>query len=354
MDVRTANLSTVLTHLYLNGPTSRSQLSAATGLNRSTIASLVSDLDSLGLVEENEPRPNGTAGRPSPVVSTRPDVAVVAVNPEIDVLTVSLVALDGTLIQGVEHPFSKIPAPDEVIALTASIIKGFRAGRQRILGIGVAVPGLVDSEGVIADAPHLRWKNVPFTGPLSEATGLPTSAANDAGLGAVAEYKFGAGRGVGNLLYLNGGASGIGGGLVAGGKPLRGGSGFAGELGHVRVSSSNTLDSAGLPGTLEAMVSRDALMSASNKDETATRQVKYLARGLAVAANLLNPEMVVLGGFLSTLLAHNPMLLRCELERAALRPSSHLEIAPSALEPNQLAVGAADMAFAPLLAEVYV
>ena len=88
--VRRSNLATTLGILYRQGPASRAALSKRTGRNRSTIASLVNDLVELGLVVENEPDSMGQVGRPSPVVSIRPEVAAIAVNPEIDALTIGL------------------------------------------------------------------------------------------------------------------------------------------------------------------------------------------------------------------------------------------------------------------------
>ncbi|MDR1710802.1 MAG: ROK family protein [Propionibacteriaceae bacterium] len=370
-DVRRLNLSTILTSLYLNGPSSRSQLSARSGRNRSTVGSLVADLVALGLVDEQDPAPSGMAGRPSPIVSLRPDVAAIAVNPEIDVLTISVVGLDSRIIQTIKHSYSEIPSADEAISITAAVIQGLVSGPRRVVGVGVAVPGQVRSQdGVVTHAPHLHWIDVPFAAPLSELTGLPVAVANDASLGARAERAFGAGRGVDNLLYLNGGASGIGGGIVAGGTSLLGSHGYAGELGHVRVSDSTVRDSAGMPGTLEALVTRAQLLEtvglgcseadlleerllADRSDATAAvvhQQLYRLGLGLANAVNLLNPELVVLGGFLATLLRYDADFLNATVHEAALGPSAaDVKLVASELGPRLLPTGAAQLAFEPLL-----
>jgi hypothetical protein len=90
---RQANLSRLLRFAHLEGPVSRATLTAATGLNRSTIADLVGDLVGLGLAEERDPDPSRRVGRPSPLVSAHPGVTAIAVNPEVDAVTIGWWAL---------------------------------------------------------------------------------------------------------------------------------------------------------------------------------------------------------------------------------------------------------------------
>ena len=457
--LRRANLSAVLTLLVRGGPSSRSELARASGRNRSTIGSLVADLVAMGLVAERDPEPAGHAGRPSPVVSLRPDVAAISVYPEIDVLRVTLVGLDGTFLDDRRRDFDHIPAPEEVIAASAALIGECRraASGVAVVGIGAAIPGQVRAlDGVVRTAPHLRWTDVPFGELLGRATGLPVQVANDASLGALAEHDFGAGRiggdgarselagragggdgggselagragereggrasgagsgnvlsgraggreagrasgagsgnvlsgraggreagrgsgvgigGGGPLVYLNGGASGIGGGVVVGGTLLGGAHGYAGELGHARVSSSEVRDSAGIAGTLEAMVTRaelqdvlglkgadaDGLHRALLADRSARvrrvveRQVGHLAHGLATCVSILNPQVIVLGGFLASLLEYDSARLHAAVAEATLRPSVEgVAIVASQLGSRLLPMGAAHLAFGPLLRE---
>lgn len=263
-DVRRANLSAILTLLYRNGPLSRAALATRTGRNRSTIGSLVGDLGELGLVEERDPDTMGRVGRPSPVAHLRPDVAAIAVNPEIDLLTIGLVGLDGEVRRVIRHAYDRIPTTSEVLSITSAVISGMamELGAMRIVGIGVAVPGQIrTSDGLVRNAPHLNWHGEPAE-PLAEATGYPVHVANDAALqGWPAAVRRGEGAPQ-HLVYLNGGASGIGGGVIAGGTLLGGTAGHAGEFGHIRISSSPTVDSAGISGTLEAEVTRLELLDA--------------------------------------------------------------------------------------------
>lgn len=371
-DVRRANLAAVLGILYRGGPASRSMLGRLTGRNRSTIASLVADLVDLGLAVEREPDSQGQVGRPSPVVALRPEAAAVAVNPEIDALTVGLVGLDGTVRRLVRREYDQIPSAGEALALAASVISDLTDDPELVVaGIGVAVPGQVRTgDGVVRNAPHLDWHDEPFGRPLTEATGHPVLVANDAALGALAEHDFGAGRGHEHLVYVNGGASGIGGGVITAGTLLGGASGHAGELGHVRVSSSAVRDSAGIAGTLEAEVTRAELMAAlglrqadarqfedallaERSDAVAAivaRQVGHLGPALAAAINLFNPEVIVLGGFLAALQAYDPDALERSVASSALAPSlDGVRIVPAELGANLLMIGAAGLAFRPLL-----
>ncbi len=374
-DVRRANLAATLGILYRQGPVSRAGLSKRTGRNRSTIASLVADLAELGLVVESEPGSIGQVGRPSPVVSVRADVAAIAVNPEIDVLTIGLVGLDGGVRRVIRHEYDRIPTAAEVLSITAAVLAGMRLELDglRVAGIGVAVPGQVRThDGVVRNAPHLDWHDEPFAEPLAEATGFPVRVANDAALGALAEHEFGAGRGKSHLVYVNGGSSGIGGGVITAGHLLGGASGYAGELGHVRVSGSPAADSAGIRGTLEAEVTRAELLEAlglarAEPDqfeaalladrsprvaEVVARQLGHLGTAIAGAINVFNPQVVALGGFLAALQAYDPALLAETVSRSTLAPSLEgVTITAAELGSNLLMVGAAGLAFGPLLAD---
>lgn len=374
-DVRRTNLAAILGILYRDGPASRAVLSKRTGRNRSTIASLVADLVSLGLVSEHDPETLGHVGRPSPVVAVRPEVTAIAVNPEIDMLTIGLVGLDGTVRRVIRHEYDRIPSAAEAVTITASILAGMHVELDSLLvtGIGVAVPGQVrTSDGLVRNAPHLNWHDDPFAEPLAAATGYPVHVANDAALGALAEHEFGAGRDHNNLIYVNDGASGIGAGVITNSTLLGGASGYAGELGHIRVSSSTATDSAGIPGTLEAEVTRAELQHAlgltrpepgqlettlltNHTPHIATivnRQLTHLGTALAAAINLFNPEIIALGGFLAAIHSYNPQALRHHIATSALTPNIEtVQITPAALGSDLLMVGAASLAFRKLLAD---
>jgi predicted NBD/HSP70 family sugar kinase len=243
----------------------------------------------------------------------------------------------------------------------------------RITGIGMAVPGLVNrDDGVVRHAPHLGWRNEPVARMLSEATGYPCQAANDASLGAEAELIFGAGAGQRNLIYLNGGPSGIGGGVIADGQLLRGASGYAGELGHTFVRSEGSPCHCGATGCLETEVSQARLLGLAglSSGDTAdleralensnsvelnnevARQLRYLGITLRNAVNVFNPEAIVLDGFLGTLHALAPASLDGILQAQAMDgPADQVKIYRAALGSDLMMIGAAELAFTPFLAD---
>ncbi|MGY4859345.1 ROK family protein [Cryobacterium sp. AP23] len=373
-DVRRHNLSVVLRLVHRSGAASRSQLTRVTGLNRSTIAALVAELVERGLVVESEPSSTNQVGRPSPIVSVSEQVVALAVNPEIDAVTIGIVGLDGQVHRRVRYPTETSPSVLEAVNIAAAVIDGMRgelAANFKVVGIGVAVPGLVRAhDGLVRHAPHLGWVDEPLAEMLEAATGYPVLAANDASLGAMAERFFGAGKGMTDLIYLNGGASGIGGGMIVGGAPAGGIAGYAGEFGHTRVSDSERVDSAGLRGTLEAEVTRRELLevlglAGADADELeqallastspmvraeVDRQIDHLAVALAGAINILNPQLVVLGGFLAALLAVDADRLRAGVAAHSLDAAfGTVRLSAAELGSNLLMIGAAELAFEGLL-----
>jgi predicted NBD/HSP70 family sugar kinase/biotin operon repressor len=372
--VRRRNLSTVLRLVHTAGPVSRSALTQATGLNRSTVGALVGELEADGLIVESDPGRGGGVGRPSPVVSANPNVVALAVNPEIDAVTVGVVGLGGVVHRRVRFEVDHVPTADEAVQIVRTVLDGLQPALDafdRVVGIGVAVPGLVrESDGLVRLAPHLEWVDEPFAAMLVDATGLDVSAANDAHLGANAERLFGAGREAVDLVYVNGGASGIGAGVVVDGTPLSGSHGYAGEFGHTLVNSSGSRCHCGARGCLETEVSQAALrrvlgiprgelgelekaLSSDRSPEVAReleRQVGFLAVALRNATNLFNPDRIVLGGFLGALASATGDRLSDLVAREALGASvESLTIVRAALGEDLLMVGAAQLAFESLL-----
>ncbi|WP_249336255.1 ROK family protein [Sinomonas gamaensis] len=342
------------------------------------MADLVGELVGLGLVFESEPERANQAGRPSPMVTATRRPVAVAIHPETDALTVGVVALDRTLVQRTRYPLDSPPTPSELTERAVEVIEGLRIGSESPLpvGIGVAAPGLVHPpDGAVRLSAHMGWEEVPLASLLEEATGIPTSIANNASVGALAERMFGAGRGTGDMVYLNGGPSGIGGGVIANGRPLGGADGYAGEFGHTAVNSVGRRCRCGARGCLETEVSRELLLAAfgpglseipeaeevsaaitpSNAEavmEEARRQLAFLAISLRNIVHALNPRVIVLGGFLGTLQALDPAFLESALREQALRPSMEgLRVRGSELGKDLLMIGAAELAFEPLLAD---
>ena len=372
--VRQRNLARLVRLVHLDGPLSRAALTELTGLNRSTIADLVSELVREGLVEERAPDPSRRVGRPSPVVAIDPHVLAIAVNPEVDALTLAAVGLDRTIALRERIDVDHLLTPEETAALVASRVAAWRAGPlagARIVAVGLAVPGLVRAaDGLVRNAPHLEWIDAPVRDLVAEATGVPAVVGNDASLGALAEHLYGAARGVDDVVYLNGGASGIGGGLIVHGMPVAGAGGYSGEFGQNRPGIAAAADRRADGGVLEDEVSRAHLLAAVGLatadeptlaaalaasddpavDRELARQRGILSTALANAVNVLNPSVVVLGGFLATIAEHDLDALTQAVGAQAMPANMEgLSIRVASLAEDRLLIGAAEAAFADLL-----
>ncbi|MGN5734561.1 ROK family protein [Arthrobacter psychrochitiniphilus] len=375
VDPRSTSLSRLLTLVHHHGMLSRAQLTKLTGLNRSTISVLIGQLVSDGLVFEAAPAGEAQVGRPSPEVRPNPRVAALAVNPEVDAVTIGLVGLGGQVIKKIRYTTERIPTAAEAVNIAAAVIAGMRGeldSQYKVVGIGVAVPGLVNAaDGLVRHAPHLGWHNEPLAQLLAQACGYPVAVSNDASLAAEAEMIFGAAAGSRNVIYLNGGASGIGGGIISEGRLLAGTSGFAGEFGHTLVRSDGGLCHCGARGCLQTEVIRAPLLallkldagepgelagalSASTDPLVAAevrRQLGFLAIALRTVVNVFNPEAVVLDGFLAALDAAAPGELAVAVAAQALiEPAAQMGIRAATLGADLMMVGAAELAFATLLA----
>jgi predicted NBD/HSP70 family sugar kinase len=368
--LRQHNLSIVLQMVHYYGTVTRSQLTAQTGLNRSTISDLVSELEQLGFAYETEAASSSGVGRPSLVVSASPNILAFAVHPEVDATTVGVVALSGRVLTSLRVPMSKSPTATESVQTAAKAIEQLRAQldlSQKIVGVGVAIPGQVRvSDNVVRLAPQMGWVEQPFGSMLSQATGLPVFVDNDASLGCMAERNFGVARGYLDVVYLFAGSGGIGGGAIVNGSQLRGASGYGGELGHVRIDGSNSKDYSGLSGTLESLVRRDDLLqvfkmfAASDQEldqeirstksaeakKILNRQIDSLGAGIASYVNIFNPEVVVLAGFLSSLFHYDSERLIARVKEGSLNASQErVVIRPGELGEDLLMIGAAELPF---------
>jgi ROK family/IclR helix-turn-helix domain len=259
-DVRRRNLSVVLVLVHRNRCMSRAELTRRTGLSRSTVKDLVEELVEHGLVEEALPAASTQVGRPSPVVRPRSRTLAIAVNPEVDSITIGLVSLGGLVLEVTKRTTTGVPTAEQAVTLATETIQQMRRqlGPDRgVTAIGIAVPGLVHAAGsMVRLAPHLDWHDAQIGQMLSAATKLPVFAANDANLGAVAEHLFGRHVNAEHMIYVNGGAGGIGAGVVVAGELLDGAAGYAGELGHTYVGGTGTCH-CGSIGCLETEVSWD-------------------------------------------------------------------------------------------------
>jgi glucokinase len=239
------------------------------------------------------------------------------------------VARDGSILARSNAP---TPAEDEeaTLAKMIELAGGLRAGN--VVAVGVGAAGMVDSsQGELRFAPNLAWRNLPIAVRMREALGLPVLVENDASMAAFGEYRFGAGRGYRHLLLVAVG-TGIGGGIVADGRLFRGAHGFASEIGHIIVEPGGPLCGCGNRGCWEQVAAGRAIgrmgRQAATEPDSAIRRLaggdpdkitgrlvteaglqgddvakgilseagRRLGEGIAGLVNVLDPQIVVVGG----------------------------------------------------------
>jgi len=380
--VRRANLSAIVRGLHAQGDLSRSDLVAATGLTRSAIRGLVGELEFAGLVSEARAARHGTPGRPSPVVRLNPERAVVlAVEIDVDSTAAAIVGLGGVVLKQVraERDRSRTSVVEVLgdVAVLADAVRAGRPGADNLIGVGGALVGVVRrDDGVVAMAPNLGWGEVALGRELARAlrVTVPIAVANEADLGALAEHRRGAAAGIDDVLFVSG-EVGVGGGIIAGGRPLTGAAGYGGEIGHLPVNPDGAPCRCGSIGCWETEVGEGTLLSLAGRSpasgpagvaavlrdaasgspeaRAALDHVgRWLGIGLAGLVNIFNPRLVVLGGLFGRLLPDLRGSLETELRRRALPASRALvTIVPATLGIDAPLLGAAELAFEPLLAD---
>jgi predicted NBD/HSP70 family sugar kinase len=382
-DLRRNNLAALVRHLHLSGPLSRSQLTARTGLNRSTIGDLVGELASVGLVAESAPVPRGGAGRPSLMVSLAPErVWVLAVELAAEALVVARVGPGGRIQERLAQPrdwdggLSAAAAVESVDRLFRQIVEGAPTGAQ-LVGVGVAVPGIVRrDDGYVHLAPNLLWKNVPFGSLLSaRLPGQPeVLVANEADLGALAECARGAAVDSRHVIYVSGNV-GVGAGIIVEGSLLAGRSGYAGEVGHMKFNPRGQRCRCGGRGCWESEIGAAAVLRRAGRTEsdvrsavarvladaqagdlTAVRAVRdtgqWIGRGAANLINIFNPDMVVFGGSIRGVFSAAEAVVMEELYRQALpQAGSECSVVVAGLGTDSVLIGAAELALSEFLAD---
>lgn len=374
--VRRHNLGTLLRHVHLTGHSSRAELTRGMGLNRSTIAGLVTELETLGAVEHTDTVGSTRgAGRPSVGVRLTPHGPfVVAVDLGVDRAAVARVGLGGVVLERAETTFEASEAW-QVGSLVAQLVRTVVAdasSQSAMVGIGISVPGLVRrSDGLIRLAPNLDWHDVSFGSIVLAALGVDVrlSVANDADLGALAEHGRGAGVGVDDLIYISGNV-GVGAGVITAGQRLGGAGGYAGEIGHLRFNPGGKPCHCGNLGCWETEVGAHAIGAAigCTPDQlpqlgevlaghgTPSRQLRAIGgaigEGLASLINAFNPQVVVMGGYFGALYT----LVRDEIDAtvaAAALPAAaeSVSLTLPALGEDSVLLGAAEMAFEPLFVD---
>jgi predicted NBD/HSP70 family sugar kinase len=360
----------------VEGATSRSDLTALIGLNRSTVKALTEDLVAVGILRETAPVGRGGAGRPSIAVEPQAQrVYVLALDIGVEHLTAVRIGLGGVVLDRAELPQS---AADYGVRRTLRRLD--RLARRMFdsapadavcVGIGIGVCGVVSADdGVVRFAPNLGWVDVPLRDLVATAlrTCLPIELGNDGDLGALAEHLRGAGRGVSNMVFVSG-EVGIGGGIILDGRPLRGAGGYGGEIGHMSVDPRGHTCRCGRRGCWETEVGDEAVLKATSAPPGATladvlaayaagekwpqagmrRVGRALGFGVVNLVNIFNPELIVFGGASRHIFQATEPLVRAVLPEALAAPRQQVRLELPALGDDAVAIGAAELAFARLL-----
>lgn len=376
--VRRHNLASLLRIVHVQGAMSRSDLAARTGLNRSTVKALTEDLVAAGLVRESVPVGRSGVGRPSLTVEpSSVDVYVLALDIGVEHLTAVHVGLGGVVLDRCEFrqtpgDYGVGPTLDRLQRMVKQLQRGLPSGAVCV-GIGVGVCGVVSADdGVVRFAPNLGWVDVPLRERLHSKLRLhlPIELGNDGDLGAMAEHLRGAAVGYDDVIYISG-EVGVGGGVILSGRPMRGTGGYGGEVGHMSIDPRGRTCRCGRRGCWETEIGDEAVLLATGAPAGATlddvlaayadgerwpqagmrRVGRALGVGVTNLVNVFNPQLVLFGGVSRQLFTATEGLVREALQRALAAPGEQVQLAVAGLGDDAIALGAAELAFAPLLAD---
>jgi len=289
-----------------------------------------------------------------------------------------------------DRRLAETPATDAEASVQAivAVARELMAERDDVVALGVGAAGMVQLDGVMRFAPNVAWREFPLRERIQSAVGIPTLVENDANAAAWGEFRFGAGRGSSDMLLVTVG-TGIGGGIVSGGRLFRGAYGFAGEIGHIIVEPGGPLCGCGNQGCWEQVASGRALgrlgreaaaehpqsvlselvdgdpsrvtgfivtTAAQRSDpiaiEIMSKVGRRLGEGIAGLVNILDPDVVVVGGGVidagELLLEPARRAFVEAVEGPEHRPN--VPLVPAVMGNDAGAVGAAELAWRELVA----
>ncbi|MBN2146024.1 MAG: ROK family transcriptional regulator [Anaerolineales bacterium] len=339
LNVKNLNKRVVLDIIrFTPGGISRAELARQMALTRSAISLIIDDLQREGLVHETA-NSSTTGGRRSILLEINPRYGhLLGIDVGASHLGIVVTDFSARVLEEREFPFAVDDGPQKCLAEVDEHVREMLADlgmeMAAIRGVGIGVPGPVVAEAGLVSAPPIMpgWDGYPIRDHLEGLWGRPVSLANDAELGALGEWAYGAGRGMQNLAYIKVG-TGVGAGLLLNGQIYRGTTGSAGEIGHVTLLDGGPLCTCGNRGCLEALsggraiarrageavrAGRRTQLAAISPEKLTARDVAAAARmgdlvaqqalteagqylGIAISSlvNLFNPSMVVVGGGVS-------------------------------------------------------
>jgi len=355
---RRINRNLVFNLVRMRQPISRADLARVSGLQRSTVSLIVEDLIEDGWISEGSmgrlPR-----GRRPTFLQVNDSRAVIALDIHPDQTTVAVADLGGHIVAQSEivNERAKNPPSDEGKAEIATIINAIRkmmeAHSERSFdGIGISLPGRADGRQQLIFAPNLTWRTTDIKTKIARATGLRVEMDNVANACALAEVWFGDTDGSHDLVVVNV-SEGIGTGIFANGKLLRGEGGMAGEFGHVEMAADGPLCACGNRGCWETVASNraalryydeladgktaerdsrmtfDALLKLAQAGDAHAMQAvekmsRYLGRGMRMIASALSPREIIVVGDITTVWKQFVPVVENEFRKNSLARSTVL------------------------------
>lgn len=383
------NRSLILQNIRRYEPISRIDLVARTGLTSGTISNLTNEMLREGLLTTTGTEAS-TGGRPRVLleINSRACLAL-GVNIGGTKIVTVLTDLDGTVIERHETPLDRTWSTDRQISQIISAIEEVIPNhglRERLIGVGVGIPGLLDSaKGISVFAPNLGWRNMPIKDILEERLEIPVIIDNAVRVGALGERWWGAGQSAKNIVALYVG-TGVGAGMILDGRLYRGSQEASGEIGHVVVAENGAKCSCGNRGCLEAMVSGPAIVrqardllrtgrksiledyvhsgrpltgelvyeAAINNDSVAVEVMQEVAKnigiGMSIIINLFNPDLLVFNGGVSRSWDLIKPTVMATVRQRVLASCDNVEIITSELGDSVGALGAATLVIEGLFA----
>ena len=350
------------------------------GLTRAAVSLIVNDLLESKIVLEAESR-SAPSGRPPVVLEINPDRGLVAA---IDMgathISIALADFAARILQEIEFPFDIKAGPEVCLTQANQHLlyllesQGLTTTDLSAVGVGVPGPVITDAGTVVAPPIMPGWDRYPILATLEEMWGCPVTLNNDAELGALGEWAYGAGRGEKNIAYIKVG-SGIGAGLILNKQIYGGTNGAAGEIGHLTIDENGPLCNCGNHGCLEAFAGGDAiakqgqalvksgkrtLLSSASLEKITAQDVAEAARrgdlpaqeilrrsgtfiGIAIAGliNLFNPSIVIIGGGVAQVGDIITVPIRQAVRERAMRASEQsVRIITGMLGRRSLLIGA--------------
>lgn len=325
--IRAMNRSIVLNVIKTDGPIARAKVARQTGLSPATVTGITAELIDQNLVFEKDMGDSSGGRRPILLAINPSGGYVIGIKLTETQAIGALTDLEATVIvKRTDNLHGREPETivKQLSSLVSELLKKAGLPKKKLLGIGIGVAGIVDSEqGILRQSPFFGWRDLPLVEMLQAHVHVPIYVDNDVNTLTLAEMWFGGGQGLDSFLIVTVGR-GVGLGIVVNGQFYRGARGGAGEFGHTVIDPEGPICECGKHGCLEAYVGDPGLLRMANEaakrgnilgpitsmsellakaqaGEEGTRGIfahagNILGQGIANLINIFNPQKIILNG----------------------------------------------------------